>query len=83
MKKSRLPCMATICIFVVSLTASANATTSESYPVDRQSVKFSGEHITRISQSVSAADLLSDEVLLIGSAIIGLVGITLMRRTLH
>jgi len=83
MKKLRLLSMASISFFAASLAISANAAISETYPLDSQSVNLGGEHVTSTSQQVSATNLVSDEVLLLGSAVIGLVGITIMRKTLH
>ncbi|HBE93612.1 MAG TPA: hypothetical protein DDW55_14260 [Gammaproteobacteria bacterium] len=83
MKKLRLLSMASICIFSASLAISANGAIGESYSPDSQGINFGGEHVTRTSQQVSATSLVSDEVLLLGSAIIGLIGITIMRKTLH
>ena len=79
MRKIRLLSMASTCIFAAGLTISADAANSESYSLDTHS----GEHLTRTSQPVSATKLVSDEVLLLGSAVIGLIGITIMRKTLH
>lgn len=83
MRKLRLLSMASICLFAASLAISANATISESFSPDSQSVKFGAEHVTRTSQQTSAISLVPDEILLLGSAIIGLIGITIMRKTLH
>jgi uncharacterized iron-regulated protein len=83
MRKLRLLSMASICFFSASLAISANAAISESYSLDSNSVNFDGEHVTRTSQEVSATRLVSEEVLLLGAAVIGLVGITIMRKTLH
>jgi len=83
MNKLRLLSMASICFFAASLAISANAAVSESLSLDSHTVNLGGEHVTRTSQQVSATDLVSDEVLLLGSAIIGLIGITIMRKTLQ
>ena len=79
MRKIRLLSMASTCILAAGLTISANAAISESYSLDTHS----GEHLTRTSQRVAATKLVSDEVLLLGSAVIGLIGITIMRKTMH
>ena len=83
MKKLRLLSMALSCLFAASMAVSANAAIGESYSPDSQDINFGGEHVTSTSQQVSATNLVPDEVLLIGSAIIGLIGITIMRKTLH
>lgn len=83
MKKLRLLSMASSSLFAASLAMSADAAIGKSYSPDSQGVNFGGEQITRTSQQVSATNLVSDEVLLLGSAIIGLIGITIMRKTLH
>jgi hypothetical protein len=83
MKILRLLSMASSCLFAASLAMSANAAIGESYSPDSQAINFSDKHVTRTSQQVSATSLVSEEVLLLGSAIIGLIGITIMRKTLH
>ena len=83
MKKLRLLSMASSCLIAASLAISANAAIGESYSPESQGINFGGEHVIRTSQQVSTANLVSDEVLLLGSAIIGLIGITIMRKTLH
>jgi len=83
MKKSRLLGMASICFFAASLAISANASISEAYTLDSHSVNFGGEHVTHTGQQAAATNPVSDEVLLIGAAIIALIGITIMRKTLH
>jgi hypothetical protein len=83
MKKLRLLNMASACLFAASLTISASAANGESYSPESQGINFGGEHVTRTSQQVSETSLISDEILLLGSAIIGLIGITIMRKTLH
>ena len=75
--------MASICLIAASLAVSANTAISESYSFDSHSVNFGGEHVTRTSQQTSATNQVSDEILLLGAAIIGLIGITIMRKTLH
>ena len=79
MRRIRLLSMASTCVFAAGLTLSADTAISESYSLDTHS----GEHVTRTSQQVSVSKLVSDEILLLGSAIIGLIGITIMRKTLH
>ena len=79
MRKIRLLSMASICILAASLTMSVDAAISESYALDTHS----DEHVTRTSQQVSVTNLVSDEALLLGSVVIGLIGITIMRKTLH
>jgi hypothetical protein len=83
MRKLRLLSMASTCLFAASLSMSANAAISESFSPDSKSVKFGTEHVTRTSQQTSATSLVPDELLLLGSAIVGLIGITIMRKTLH
>lgn len=83
MKKSRLLSMALSCLLTASLEVSANAAVGESYSSGSQGIIFGGEQVARASQQVSATNLVSDEVLLLGSAVLGLIGITIMRRTLH
>jgi hypothetical protein len=83
MRKLRLLCMALPCLFAASLAVSANAAIGESYSSDSQGNNFGGEQVTRASQPVSATNPVSDEVLLFGSAILGLIGITRIRKTLH
>jgi len=83
MKKIRLLSMASTFLLVASLAISADAVISEPYSPDRQNVTFGGERVSRTSQQVSTTNKVSDEVLLIASVIIGLIGITIMRKTLH
>jgi hypothetical protein len=83
MKKLRLLSMALSCLFAATLAVSANAAVGESFSSDSQSINFGGEQPTRPTQQVSATNLVSDEVMLLGAAIIGLLGITIMRKTLH
>lgn len=83
MKKVRRLSMALACLFAATLAVSAHAAIGESYSSDSQGINFGGEQAIRTSQQVSATNLVSDEVLLLGSAIIGLIGITIMRKTLH
>jgi len=83
MKKLRLLSMALICLFAASLSISASAAISESLSIDSQSMSFHGEGLARTSQQIPATSRAPDEVLLLGAAIIGLIGITIMRRTLH
>ena len=56
---------------------------SESYSLDSHSVNSCGERVARTAQQVSVTKLVPDEVLLLVSAVIGLIGITIMRKTLH
>lgn len=83
MRKLRLLSMASTCLFAASLAISANAAIGESLSPESQSVKFGTEHVTRTSQQTPATSLVPDEILLLGSAIVGLIGITIMRKTLH
>ena len=83
MRKLRLLSMASTCLFAASLAISANAAVSESLSPDSQSVKFAAGPVTRTSQQAPASGLVPDEILLLGSAIVGLIGITIMRKTLH
>jgi hypothetical protein len=83
MRKLRLLSMASTCLFTASLAISANAAISESFSSDSKSVKFGTERVIRTSQQTSATSLVPDELLLLGSAIVGLIGITIMRKTLH
>jgi len=83
MRKLRLLSMASTCLFAASLAISANAAIGESLSPESQSVKFGNEHVTRTSQQTPATGLVPDEILLLGSAIVGLIGITIMRKTLH
>lgn len=83
MKKLRLLSMALICFFAASLSISVNAAISESFSLDSHSVNFDSEHVINTNTQVPATKRVSDEVLLLGAAIIGLIGITIMRKTLH
>ena len=83
MKKLRLMSMALICLFAAGLSIPASAAISESFSIDSQSMNFRGEHLARTRQQAPVTQRVSDELLLLGSAIIGVIGITIMRRTLH
>ncbi len=83
MKKSHMVSMVFTCLLTVGLATSANAAVSDSYSSDKQSVSFGSESASRSSQQSTVTGLVSDEVLLIGAAVIGLIGISIMRKTLH
>ena len=83
MVKSRITSVVFTCLFAAVLAVSANAAISESHSSDKQSVTFAGGSATSSSQQVRVAGPLSEEVLLIGAAFIGLLGITIMRKNLH
>ncbi len=81
MGKLRMMSMVFTCLLAGGVAVSANAAISDSYSSDNQSVTFGGERATRSSQQ--ATGLVSEEVLLLGAAVIGLIGISIMRKTLH
>lgn len=83
MTKLRLLSLAATCFFAASLGISANAAISESFSPNSHSVKLGSEQVIRASQQGPATNMVPDEILLLGSAIIGLIGITIMRKTLH
>jgi hypothetical protein len=83
MSKLRLIGLAFTCVFSAGLAVSANASVSELYSAEKQTVRVGNELVVRTTQQTSIADLVSDEAMLLGSAIIGLIGITIMRKTMH
>jgi hypothetical protein len=83
MSKLRLIGLAFTGVFSAGLAVSANASSSELYSSEKQTVRVGNELVVRATQQTSMADLISDEAMLLGSAIIGLIGITIMRKTMH
>jgi len=83
MGKSRMMSMVFTCLLAAVLAVSANAAISDTQSSGKQSVTFAGGSATSSSQQVRVAGPLSEEVLLIGAAVIGLIGISIMRKTLH
>lgn len=68
-------------LLAAGFAVSANAAISESYAPDQQGAIFAGEHATRSSQPVTG--LVPDEIMLLGAAVLGVIGISIMRKTLH
>lgn len=83
MGKSRMMSMVFTCLLAAVLAVSANAEISDTQSSDKQSVTFGGGRATPSSQQVAVTGPISEEVTLIGAAVIGLIGITIMRKTLH
>ena len=83
MGKIRKMCVVFACLLATGFAVPANAVINDSYASDKKSMVFGGAHTTGSSHQATGTDLLSDELLLIGAAIIGLVGISIMRKTLH
>ena len=75
MRKLRMMSMVFTCLLAAGLAVPANAKISDNHPSDRQVV-------TGTSQQAASTGSISDEVLLLGAAVIGLVGISIMRKTL-
>ena len=76
-------CVVFTCMVATGLAVPAYAVINDSYASDKQSVVFGGAHTTRSSHQATGTELISDELLLIGAAVIGLIGISIMRKTLH
>ena len=83
MSKLQLIGLAFSCVFSACLAASVNASIGELYSSDKQTVSVGNELVNVATPQASNADLVSDEVMLLGAAIIGLIGITIMRKTMH
>jgi len=83
MSKLRLVGLAFACVLYAGLAVSANASVGELYSSEKQTARVGNELVVRATHQASIADLVSDEAMLLGSAIIGLIGITIMRKTLH
>ena len=83
MSKSRLIGLAFAGIFSASLAVSANASSSELHASKQQTARVVNGLVVHTTQQTAMADLVSEEALLLGSAIIGLIGITIMRKTMH
>ena len=81
MGKLRMMGMVFTCLLAAGVAISANAAVSNSYSSDEQSVTFGSERATRSSQQATGP--VSEEALLLGAAVIGLIGISIMRKTLH
>lgn len=83
MSKLRLIGLAFTCVFSAGLAVSANASSSELHVSKQQTAKVVNGLVVRTTRQTAIADMVSDEAMLLGSAIIGLIGITIMRKTLH
>ena len=83
MEKSRMMSMVFTCLLAAVLAVSANAAISDNLSSDEQSVTFGGGGATQSSQQATSTGPISEEVLLVGAAVIGLIGISIMRKTLH
>ena len=83
MGKSRLIGLAFTGVFSVGLAVSANASSSELHASEQQTARVVNGLVVHTTQQTAMADLVSEEALLLGSAIIGLIGITIMRKTMH
>lgn len=83
MEKSRMMSMVFTCLLAAVLAVSANAAISDNLSSDEQSVTFGGGRATQSSQQATSTGPISEEVLLVGAAVIGLIGISIMRKTLH
>lgn len=81
MEKIRMVSMVFACLLATGFAASSSAAIGESLIPDQQSAVFSGESTTRSSPSVAGP--LPDELMLLGAAVIGVIGISIMRKTLH
>lgn len=82
MEKSRMMSMVFTCLLAAVLAVSANAAISDNQSSDEQSVTFGGGRTTPSSQQATVTGLISEEVLLVGAAVIGVIGISIMRKTL-
>ena len=71
------------CVLTVGVAVQSNAAINDSYSSDRQGTTFGDELSALSSQQDNTADAVSEELLLIGAAVIGLIGISIMRKTLH
>ena len=83
MEKSRMMSMVFTCLLAAVLAVSANAAISDNFSSDEQSVTFGGGRATQSGQQATSTEPISEEVLLVGAAVIGLIGISIMRKTLH
>jgi len=68
-------------VFAASVAVFVNASGTDGYSSDNQSVTFGGERVIRPGQQATGP--VSEEALLLGAAVIGLIGISIMRKTLH
>ena len=71
------------CVLTVGIAVQSNAAISDSYSSDPQGITFGDELTALSSQQGNVADAVSEELLLLGAVVIGLIGISIMRKTLH
>jgi len=83
MGKSRIMSMVFTCLLAAVFAVSVNAAISDGQSADKQSVNFGGGRATLSSQQFTDTGPISEELTLIGAAVIGLLGITIMRKSLH
>jgi hypothetical protein len=79
----RIVSMVFTCLLAAGVAMPATAESSNNHSSDNQSVTFGSGHATQSSQQDSVTGPISEEVLLLGASVIGLVGISIMRKTLH
>lgn len=83
MGNMHMMCVVFACLLAIGIAVPASAAISDSYSSDRQGTTFGDELSALSSQQDNTADAVSEELLLIGAAVIGLIGISIMRKTLH
>ena len=83
MAKIRKMCVVFVCMLATGFAVPVNAVINDSYASDKKSMVFGGAHTTGSSHQATGTDPIPDELLLLGAAAIGLVGISIMRKTLH
>ena len=71
------------CLLAIGIALPASAEISDSYSSEPQGITFGDELTALSSQQDNVADAVSEELLLLGAAVIGLIGISIMRKTLH
>jgi hypothetical protein len=83
MGKIRKMCVVFTCMLATGLAVPAYAVINDNYSSNEQSVVFGSAHTTGSSHQATGTEPIPDELLLIGAAVIGLIGISIMRKTLH